>query len=604
MGFHDNYKKNDVINKRLINHAVAVALLSGFALSGLGLQALAADATLSGVLVVSRDITKPQLTSTLAPAQNISACKNTTTALKKVNLRPLPDEAAVSSYREALKAEGVLAIEPSLATLDRKSLETGITPLLGQPLNKDQIDKVRALVLATLSKEGSMLADIYFPPQRTEDGYLVVIVSPAKVGKVVATGQKFYDGDKLTCALRTQPGEQVNLQYLTEDLLWLNRTPWRVTDMSYAPGENPGEADITLATTDRKPFRPYVSLDNTGTRATGLGRYKVGVSYGNPFGFFDHRIDYSYTRSNLDGVLNSHGLSYSMPVFGRNTLTLSAARTDVDVLVSSGDARVKSANTSFSASLNRALPALRNAPNFVHEGTLGIDYKKLGSNVLFGGTQAFATQPEIMSLYMDYSAGLSDKYGKTNSYTRLVLSPGFGFGNNTNAEFDTVRTGAKNSYWYVKETIDRSVKLPKNWGLRGVINAQYAPDILLFSERMALTGANAVRGYYEDSLYADSGVMLNLELQAPPKTFKVGDKQAQLQAFGFYDIGRGFNNTADVNTDLNTRQKNNTVSSFGVGARFSLSPLVQLNGTLGVAQQGLNNRGDDVMGNISLVIGF
>jgi hemolysin activation/secretion protein len=156
----------------------------------------------------------------------------------------------------------------------------------------------------------------------------------------------------------------------------------------------------------------------------------------------------------------------------------------------------------------------------------------------------------------------------------------------------------------MKETIDRSFKLPKNWGLRGVINAQYAPDILLYSERMALTGAYAVRGYYEDSLYADSGLMLNLELQAPPKTFKIGDKQAQLQAFGFYDIGRGFNNTADVNNDLSSKQKNNTVSSFGVGARFSLSPLVQLNGTLGVAQQGLNNRGDDVMGNISLVIGY
>jgi hypothetical protein len=46
------------------------------------------------------------------------------------------------------------------------------------------------------------------------------------------------------------------------------------------------------------------------------------------------------------------------------------------------------------------------------------------------------------------------------------------------------------------------------------------------------------------------------------------------------------------------------VSSFGVGARFSLSPFVQLNGTLGLAQQGLNNRSDDVMGNISLVIGY
>lgn len=586
------------MRKNKIKNCIALALLSGFASA-----VLADDATLSGVLVVSRDITKPQ-NALLAPTSNPSQCENAKLVMSAPALAPLPDEAAVASYREKLISEGTLAIEPSLATLDRKVIENGITPLLGQALDKDRIDKIRAVVLAALNKEGSMLADIYFPPQRTSDGYVVVVVSPAKVGKITATGQKYFDGDKLTCALRSQPGERVNLQHLTEDLLWLNRTPWRATDMSYAPGENPGEADITLATTDRKPFRPYVSLDNTGTRTTGLGRYKVGVSYGNPFGFFDHRVDYSYTRSNFDGVLDSHALSYSLPVFGRNTLTMSAGYTTVDVLVNNGDVRVKSASKSLSASINRALPALRNTPNFVHEGTLGVDYKQSGSNVLFGGAEVYASKPEILSLYVDYSAGLSDQYGKTSSYTHLVISPGFGFGNNTDAEFNTVRTGAKNSYWYVKETIDRSVKLPKNWALRGVVNAQYAPDILLFSERMALTGANAVRGYYEDSLYADSGLMLNLELQAPPKTFKVGDKQAQLQAFGFYDVGRGFNNTADVNNDLNTKQKNNTVSSFGVGARFSLSPFVQLNGTLGLAQQGLNNRSDDVMGNISLVIGY
>ncbi len=601
MGFRMNDTNGGLIQKRLIKHAVALALLSVFASS-----ALADDATLSGLLVVSRDITKPQalVPVTAQVAQNISACKNTTTDLKKVDLRPLPDAEAVASYREALKAEGILAIEPNLATLDRNSLIKGISPLLGQPLNKEQIDKVRALVLSILTKEGSMLADIYFPPQRTEDGYIVVVVSPAKVGKVITIGQKYYDGEKLACALRTQPGEQVNLQYLTEDLLWLNRTPWRVTDMSYAPGENPGEADITLATTDRKPFRPYVSIDNTGTRTTGLSRYKFGFSYGDPFSFFDHRIDYSYTRSNFSGALDSHALSYSMPLLGRNTFTVSAGYTTVDVLVAGGDYRSKSESTSFSASLNRALPALRNLPNFVHEGTVGLDYKRSGSNVLFGGTQVYASKPEVLNLYLDYSAGLSDKYGKTNSYTHLVVSPGFDFGNNTDAEFNSVRTGAKNSYWYVKETIDRSIKLPNNWGLRGLVNAQYAPDILLYSERMALTGSNAVRGYYEDSLYADSGLMLNMELQAPPKTFTVAGKQAQLQVFSFYDIGRGFNHTADVNSDLSSKQKNNTVSSLGVGARFSLSPLVQVNGTLGWAQQGLANRSDDFMGNISLVIGY
>jgi hypothetical protein len=86
MDLNYKLKKNDLIKKHLINHSVAVALLSGLALSGAGLQAQAADATFSGVLLVSRDITKPQVAVNAVPAaavDNVSACKNTTSALKK-----------------------------------------------------------------------------------------------------------------------------------------------------------------------------------------------------------------------------------------------------------------------------------------------------------------------------------------------------------------------------------------------------------------------------------------------------------------------------------------------------------------------------------------
>lgn len=567
--------------------------------------ALADEVMFKGVLLVSRDITKPQVVPSAksAQAEKISVCNRSTTAFQ-VALPALPDTAAVASYREILKAEGVVALEPSLASLNRKAIAMDVQSLLGQAIDNKRIDALKAVVLAALNKEGAMLADIYLPPQRSEDGYVVVVVSPAKVGKIVTNGQKYFDGQQIVCELRNQPGAQINLKQLTEDLVWLNRTPWRVTDVSYGPGENVGEADITLTTTDRRPFRPYISVDNTGTRLTGMGRYKVGMSWGNPFGLFDHRLDYSYTRSSYNNAVEIHALSYSMPVFDRTNLTMSFSRAEASTQFNQ-DFSAKGSNTYASLALNRVLPKVSTFPNLVHEGTLGFDYKHVETNLLFGQQTLgdYSRSPEVMQFYADYSAGVSDNAKKVNAYTHLGMSPGLGFGNNTDEEFSAMRAGSKNTYWYVKETLDGNIKLPKNWGLRGIANVQYTPDVLPYSERMALTGANAVRGYYEDTLFADSAVMLNLELQAPSINLKLANKDAQLQLFAFKDWGKGYSKSVDLNNDLKSNSKEKVVSSVGVGARFSLSPFVQFNSSIAWADRE-NGRNDDYMAHMALVVGY
>ena len=572
-------------------------------LSFLPLVVSAADVTFKGLLVTSRDINKPQ------PAYS-NALKNEKTCHQSVkrsvvSLPALADEGAIKAYREQLKAGGFVSIEPSLSGLNRLALEKSLSSLQGQALDKKVIERTREEVLKALNAEGSILADIYLPPQRTDDGYLVLVVAPAKLGKIITTGQKYFDGAKIACEMRLQEGEQINLQTVTEDLQWLNRTPWRAVDTSYSPGENPGEADLILSTTDRKPFRPYVSFDNNGTRNTGLGRNRVGLSWGNAFGFFDHRLDYSYTESNYGSYLNSHALSYSLPVLNRTNLAFNFSKTKLDVPIEVF--RSKGDNTTASVSLNRVLPSVGKLPSLIHEGTLGFEYKRIESNLLFGDVDIpeLRNSPDIMQFYVDYSAGLSDGLGKTNSYTHLVLSPGFDTKHNTNEYFDRMRKGATNDYWFVRQTLDRSFNLPKNWRVRGLFNAQYANEKLLWSERMGLSGVNAVRGYYEDSYFADRGVTMNLELSAPPVNMSFAGKDAQLQMFVFRDWGKGFNVDEQVIRDLNNREsKTHIVSSYGFGARFTLSPYVQLNSTLGFADRGLHERGDGYLGNVSLVLGF
>jgi hemolysin activation/secretion protein len=588
------------INQKILSFFILLLL------SVLPLAAIAADVTFKGLLVTSRDINKPQ------PAYS-NALKDEKTchqSIKRsvVSLPALADEEAIKAYREQLKSGGFVAIEPSLSGLNHAALEKSLANLQGKVLDKKVIERVREEMLRALNAEGSILADVYLPPQRTDDGYLILVVAPAKLGKIITTGQKYFDGAKIACEMRLQEGEQINLQTVTEDLQWLNRTPWRAVDTSYSPGENPGEADLILSTTDRKPFRPYASFDNNGTRNTGLGRNRVGVSWGNAFGFFDHRLDYSYTESNYGSYLNSHALSYSLPVFNRTNLAFNFSKSKIDVPLEGGIFRSKGNNTTASVSLNRVLPSISKLPSLIHEGTLGFEYKRIESSLLYGdlNLDELNNAPDIMQFYIDYSAGLSDGLGKTNSYTHLVLSPGFDAKHNTNEYFNKMRAGTSNDYWYVKQTLDRTFNLPKDWKVRGLLNAQYASEKLLWSERMGLSGVNAVRGYYEDSYFADRGLVLNLELSAPTVNLSFAGKDAQLQIFVFRDWGKGYNIDEQCVCDLNNRStsKTHVLSSYGLGARFSFSPYVQLNSTLGFADRGLHERGDGSLGNISLVLGF
>jgi hemolysin activation/secretion protein len=559
----------------------------------------------NGLIIAQRDITRPQKAVTPASSLDNPACDNE--PIHDSLDQPLPalsDDSAIQAYRSQLKAEGIISLEPTLANLNSEQLKTSIQSLIGQPIDQNTINAVRTKLLDAVNAENTMLADIYFPPQKSQDGYIVAVVAPARVGKINTINQKFYDGDRLACEIRNRPGTRVNLQSITEDMQWLNRTPWRISDSSFSPGENPGEADITLSTQDRMPFRPYFSMDNSGTRYTGLDRFRYGFSWGNAFGQFDHRLDYSYTMSDISNAISGHNFSYSLPVYARTSLSFAFSTSNTQAVISNGDFLSTGQNTIATLSVNHILPASSWLPGLLQEISGGLEYKHIGNNLTYGETLLSNTAPEIGQLFADYSMGLSDSLGKTNAYTHFVVSPGFGFGNNTDQQFQATRAGASNSYWYWRQTVDRIINLPEEWSLRGLMTFQYTTDQLLYSERMGLTGMYAVRGYYSNSLFGDRGLMFNVELNTPTYKPSILGKTGQLQGYIFTDWGRAFNETAEYVSDLGYTSRQHEVASTGFGGRFVVSPYLQFNGSLGFALQGMQQHPEPFLGNFSVVVGL
>jgi hemolysin activation/secretion protein len=161
---------------------------------------------------------------------------------------------------------------------------------------------------------------------------------------------------------------------------------------------------------------------------------------------------------------------------------------------------------------------------------------------------------------LSYNLGVSRNLASGSHYTNLdgrtdrysYLTPG---NRSTRDGFMVVRGGAS-----LLQGLD------SGWQVRLAGSAQVTDTPLVASEQLGLTGANAVRGFDERAVAADSGLVFNAELYTPelgPRTGLPGN----LRGLVFVDAGYGANRKS-AGTYLPGHTE---VASAGVGARYSMS---------------------------------
>jgi hemolysin activation/secretion protein len=115
-----------------------------------------------------------------------------------------------------------------------------------------------------------------------------------------------------------------------------------------------------------------------------------------------------------------------------------------------------------------------------------------------------------------------------------------------------------NQAQFVRKLNDRS-------RLKIRVLSQIAFDPLLSLEKLAIGGANTVRGYRENFLVRDNGLSINLEV---PYDFPLGE-QSTIQLMPFFDYGRSWD---DKDTDTTSKVRNTDdsryIASLGLGLSY------------------------------------
>lgn len=443
---------------------------------------------------------------------------------------------------------------PSLPT---SGMDVSRTPLLQQkdfaavadlfldkPVSKESLDRLVFAVRGYLQATGHSFASVYLPPQDITGGHVRIVVAEAVADTAFdVVGAQHFSEESYRAAIRQQPGKPIDQAQLEEDIAWLNRNPFREVKPTVAAGATPGATKLGLQVAEQTPWSVSLGADNTGTKFSGLYREYASLQWGNAFGRGD-QLSYRYSQDPGNLHFTAHNGSYAINLPWRHNLALSGTWYRVEPALSSLFSQI---GISWQIGAQYEIPL----GHFVTKGheslSFTFDYKYSDNSLLFATIPVVNNVTRIVQFGAAYSASTALAGGSAEWGASVYVSPGNFGQNNTDADFDRSRAGAKARYVYAR--LSARYDRPLVYMLRYCLTAtaQLASSNLLGTEQFGGAGANAVRGYRENSAFGDEGVVLRNELHLPAAALAGGS----LDVFGFFDAAYLHNNdnTADANLD-------------------------------------------------------
>lgn len=158
-----------------------------------------------------------------------------------------------------------------------------ISKFFGKPISKELILEIKNHISDYYAANDRPIIAVRIPEQDISCGCLRLILLEGRVGTVSVSGNCHFNSDVFLNGVGVCEGDCIDAQALRNDLLWLNRNPFRRVDVVYAPGKNKCTTDIQLLVHDMKTWRIYSGVDNSGNSITLNNRFFTGFNVGNLF---------------------------------------------------------------------------------------------------------------------------------------------------------------------------------------------------------------------------------------------------------------------------------------------------------------------------------
>ena len=415
-------------------------------------------------------------------------------------------------------------------------------------------------------ENGYITSGTFIPPQKLEDGKVVIEVIEGAVEEIKITGLDRLNPNYVRARLKIATNAPLNQSKLLNALQLLQLDPL-IENLAaeLTAGTRPGSSIIELELKEADPFDLTLSFDNYRAPSVGTNRRQIRLTHRNLLGFGDR---FSIGYLNTDGSDSLNDLNYTIPVNARNgTFNIRYSYTDSEIIEEPFNRfDIASENNNYEFTFRQ--PLLQKPTEDV---AIGLTFSRNDSELTLGG------RPEALSrgAEADGETHISalrffQEYTTRNANQVFALRSQFSLGIDV---FDATindddRPDSKFFAWRGQAQYLRLLSPDITLLLRS--DLQFSDRALVPVEQFSLGGALSVRGYRQDALLGDNGWFNSAEIRAT--IVRIPEWETSLQLTPFLDFGKvwntdKFDDTTNASLDFDT----NTLLSVGIGLRLQVS---------------------------------
>ena len=442
-------------------------------------------------------------------------------------------------------------------------------------LTAEQLQEVKNLITASYVKAGYINSGAIIPDQKVTDGVVTIKIIEGELFKVNVTGNKNLRASYIQKRLQGD-GAALNINELQGNLQLLQQNPrFKRIHAELGPGVKLGEGILKIDVAEARPYKIHFNFNNHRSPSVGAYRGEIEAWHYNVTGLFGKGWgDTLYLRYGLTDGLNDYTFRYSFPLNHHDTtLSFNIERSDSEVVEAPfNQLGVESEANTYAVTLSHPL---WNKPNTYFKLGLRLE-KRTSKTFLLDRPFSFSagvdngesdlsvirfSQDWLYRSSVDVIAARSSLNFGVDALDSLINEDG-----SPDSEFFT---------WLAQfQYVRRLTFMPKEWERlqRSQIifrtDYQWTPDSLLPLEKISIGGATTVRGYRENQLTRDKGLISSLEWRVPltkaPTSEDEQDSEGSLLELAcFFDYGQAWNVDSDIPDDPKD------IYSVGLGLRWN-----------------------------------
>ncbi len=451
----------------------------------------------------------------------------------------------------------------------RDEVEGILRAFAGREITFEELRHATTLVERRHALAGYEVVRVLIPEQDLQPGgSLEIEIVDARLDVITVAGNDHFTSEAILKDLWVlRPGTLINTVQMDQNLRLINDNPAKTVRVRLEPSDKPNLVDAKVQVSDQKPIAAFLTLDNTGTNATGDNRLGLALQHNNAFNR-GHMAAFQYVTSpGRISDVEVFGLNYKVPFYTQAAM-LEMAYSDSNVnagtlSVGSSSVSVAGAGTNYAVKWVQLLPRL---DVFDQRLTTSYEIKKFVSQVQLNGTGP-SLVPELESRPIGLTYTLLD----TQNSRQRTFQVGYFVnhvtgGENSDGQYVRTNPAARANFDVIRVNASWSDQLAPNWRLTAQFDLQHTDFSLISGEQFGAGGMYSVRGFEERVVSGDRGMRQSLELSGPNVAKHFGGVFERLQWVGFAEAAQLKINNPQPNTANEPH-----IASFGMGLRFAFN---------------------------------